>query len=91
MQVDEPVQKSQVLQIELTNSSDADLMLRNVGELGLLNQPDTFTLPAQSKLKVWVMPATLAEGEDLVLEVEVLNAIIAPGEHPVLAIHIEDC
>lgn len=82
------LQKSEVIEVELFNRSDANLILRNGGELRLLNQPDTFTLPAQSKMAVWVLPATSPEADPLVLEVEVLNAVTAPGEHPVMTIEI---
>ena len=88
LQVEEPVQKSEVLQVELANHSDADFMLRNVGALRTLNQSDMFTLPAQSKLKVWVLPATAPDGDALALELEVLNAVTAPGEHPIMALKI---
>jgi len=88
VKLDEPMEKSEVLQVELANHSDADFMLQNVGALRLLNQPDTFTLPAQSKLKVWVIPATAGDAETLVLEVEVLNAVIAPGQHAFLSLGV---
>ena len=87
-EVGEFLQKSEVFEVVLSNRSDANFILRNVGDLRLLNQPDTFTLPAQSKLAVWVLPATAADAEALVLEVEVLNAVTAPEEHPVMAIEI---
>jgi hypothetical protein len=88
VEVGDFLEKSEVFEVVLSNRSDASLILRNVGALRLLNQPDTFSVPAQSRLVVWVMPETAPEADPLLLEVEVLNAVTAPGMHPVMALQI---
>ena len=78
------VADSSVLNLVLSNRSDADLALRNTSDLTFYNLPDTFRVPAQASTELQVKTSPLAGADVVTLAFEVLNAVTAPGEHPVV-------
>lgn len=75
-----------VLTVKLSNHSDAEFMLKNVGEVRLHNQAEVVTLPPHGELDLFVITLATAEPREVGLEFEVLNAVTAPDTHPVIAL-----
>lgn len=70
---------SSVHEFDFENRSDAVLSFRSLDAVSFHNLPDTFTVEPHSTRKVQVN--TPAVGEDVTLELEVLNAITGPDAH----------
>lgn len=67
-----------VLDLTITNASDADLQLRNLSPYTFMNDSDDLTVPQHGKLKLSVRTGRrLAQVE---LEFEVGNALVAPKQ-----------
>ncbi len=74
--------KTTVLNVRLTNATDAAFILRNVSGYGLHNQTDTFILPAHGNIPLQFN--LLQKLPRAVLKLEVLNALTAPDKHAVV-------
>ena len=79
--------KSEVLTVQLKNSSDARYVLRNQSGYTLHTTTDLVELAPQSITEIQVK--TLQRMEQVELKFEVLNALIAPNQHPQLKISVE--
>jgi hypothetical protein len=79
-------ENSTVLIVKLSNHSDAEYQLRNVGEIRLHNQAEVVTLPPHSSMELFVITLATTEPCEIGLEFEVLNAVTAPDTHPVIAL-----
>ena len=68
----------EILNITITNRSDADFQLRNLSPYGFHDYADTITIPQHSSQKMMVRtPTKLA---NIAIDFEVLNAFNAPRE-----------
>lgn len=80
--VDQPV-----INLDLTNTSDADFILRNVGPYSLTSHADVFIVPAHRSTRIQVK--TRERLPRLQLPFEILNAFTAPRSHPVVTLAVE--
>lgn len=78
--------RTTVLNVRLTNSTDAAFILRNASGYRLHNQTDTFVLPAHSSMPIQVK--VLKKLPEVALKFEVLNAVVAPEKHAFLEINV---
>jgi hypothetical protein len=79
--------KTTVLEVVLTNRSDADFQLRNTSSFGLHQDADFLTIRAHTSETITVK--TLKHLPEIKLSFEVMNAVTAPRVHPTIAFDIE--
>ncbi len=75
-----------VLQVNISNSSDAEFIVQNHSGFTLHRQADVFTIPAQSMRQVQLK--TVQRLDSVAVALEVLNAVIAPGKHPEIVLDV---
>lgn len=68
-----------VLDLTITNASDADIQLRNLSPYTFMHDGDDLTVPQHGKLKLSVR--TVQRLAQVELEFEVGNALVAPKQH----------
>ena len=83
VQVGEAKYDEEVLELTLTNVSDADLLLRT-SKYSLMNNTTLFTLPAHDALTLRLK--TGPGLKNLALDFRVLNAMLAPGKSAELSV-----
>ncbi len=71
---------TEVVELRISNDSDAPLRLRNRGGYTLAKRGAYVEVPAHGSVRVTVRPGGLLE--ELELDFEVLSALIAPQTHP---------
>ncbi|ACB77848.1 Sb-PDE family phosphodiesterase [Opitutus terrae] len=76
-----------VLELVITNRSDADFILRNASSYRLHLHADVLEAKAHQQLKILVKP--IQRSPRVVVAFEVLNAVTAPGVHPTIAFAAE--
>lgn len=77
----------EILEVSVTNHSDADFQLRNKSEYGFYGHTDLITVPHHSTETVRVK--TGSKVEVLELDFEVLNAFVTPKTNATLRLHVE--
>ncbi|WP_235296085.1 Sb-PDE family phosphodiesterase [Portibacter marinus] len=79
---------SSVLQVKVTNNSDATYLLKNTSDYSLQKHSDIVTIAPHSD-KLLLVRTLDHEGEQISLSFEVLNAISGKDMHPDLDINID--
>lgn len=79
--------KTTVLELTITNDSDADFILRNASPYRLHLHADVLQAKAHQQLKILVKP--IERLPRVVVAFEVLNAVTAPGVHPTITFTAE--
>jgi hypothetical protein len=77
----------EILDVSITNESDADFHLRNKSEYAFYEHTGLVTIPQHSTQKIRVKTGTKVD--DLELQFEVLNALTAPRETASLTLEVE--
>ena len=72
--------QTEVAEVELTNTSDADFELRYTGDYTFMFSADRITVPAHSTLKIQIKPGK--KRKKLTLPFVVENALTAPAQNP---------
>ena len=79
-------EKTNVVNVDFENLSDADYILENQGEFTFYNQPDIFIVKAHCIMRLQVKTFRALPSFDL--NFRVLNALIAPKTHPVVTFKV---
>ncbi len=79
--------KTTVLNVRLTNSTDANFILCNVSGYRMHNQTGTFILPAHGNIPLQFN--LLQKLPRVSLKFEVLNALIAPDKHAIIEFSVD--
>lgn len=74
--------KTQVLEVELENTSSSDLLFENQMEYNFYNSSPVFTVEAQGTYKLLIK--TMVEKESIDLKLKALGAFTAPKQQPVV-------
>jgi hypothetical protein len=80
-------EKDSVLQVVLSNRSDADFILRNLGPYRLHRDIDVFEVKAHTEKTILVK--TVERRPTTELRFQVLNAVTAPETHPTMTFKID--
>lgn len=78
---------TQVLDITISNSSDADFRLKNTTDMTFMHFADQIEIPAHGSLRLRVKPGSMVEKLDL--QFEVLNALVAPRKTATITLPVE--
>lgn len=77
---------SNELEIEISNNSDAKLILENTSNYQFHNQPDVITISGQSSVRISI----ITKSGNGPLTFEVINAIGGSDQHPQVVFNFED-
>lgn len=77
----------EILEVSITNVSDADFILRNASKYGFYEHTDLITVPQHSTVELRVKTGQRVATLELVFEV--MNALTAPKERATLKLEVE--
>lgn len=81
------IEKSTVVNVKLTNNSDASFSLRNISRYNFYTDVDIFTIPPHGEK---ILDIKIGEKKRrFSIQFEVLNALTAPATHPVITMLIK--